>query len=78
MVSAEDYLREKYGAYRGHHAWRDLEEAFNAGKSSATNRIVTDEEVKAWVEKHGLDRGISSVVQAKSAFDDARLGVQTA
>lgn len=29
---AEDYLRDKYGAYRGHHAWREIEEAFNAGK----------------------------------------------
>ena len=29
--TAEDYLRGRYGAYRGHFAWRELEEAFNAG-----------------------------------------------
>lgn len=28
---AEDWLRQRYGAARGHHAWRDLTEAFNAG-----------------------------------------------
>lgn len=32
--NAEDYLRSKYGAYRGHFAWRELEEAFNAGRTS--------------------------------------------
>lgn len=32
--SAEEYLRGKYGAYRGHFAWRELEEAFNAGRAS--------------------------------------------
>lgn len=31
---AETYLRRRYGAYRGHFAWRELEEAFNAGKNS--------------------------------------------
>lgn len=29
--SAEDWLRKKYGAYRGHPEWRALEAAFNAG-----------------------------------------------
>ncbi len=29
--TAEDYLRGRYGAYRGHFAWRELEEAFNGG-----------------------------------------------
>ncbi len=29
--TAEYYLRGRYGAYRGHFAWRELEEAFNAG-----------------------------------------------
>lgn len=31
---AETYLRGKYGAYKGHFAWRELEEAFNAGAAS--------------------------------------------
>lgn len=30
--TAEEYLREKYGAYRAHHEWRALEDAFNAGR----------------------------------------------
>lgn len=33
-AQAEDYLRGKYGAYRGHPEWRALEEAFNAGRAS--------------------------------------------
>ena len=31
-ASAEDYLRHKYGAYRGHFAWRELEEAYSQGR----------------------------------------------
>lgn len=33
-LTAEDYLRSKYGAYRGHFAWRLLEQAFVAGQLS--------------------------------------------
>ena len=32
--SAEDYLRARYGAYRGHFAWRELQDAFNAGRAA--------------------------------------------
>ena len=32
--AAETWLRDKYGAYRGHFAWRELEEAFLAGRAS--------------------------------------------
>ena len=32
--SAEEYLRKRYGSYRGHHEWRALEDAFNAGRAS--------------------------------------------
>lgn len=31
---AEQWLRDRYGAYRGHFAWRELEEAFLAGRAS--------------------------------------------
>ena len=31
-ASAEDYMRHKYGAYRGHFAWRELEEAYSQGR----------------------------------------------
>lgn len=33
-ASAEEWLRSRYGAYRGHPAWRELEEAYNAGAAS--------------------------------------------
>lgn len=33
-TDAETWLRSRYGAYRGHFAWRELEEAFNAGRGS--------------------------------------------
>lgn len=32
--AAEAWLRARYGAYRGHFAWRELEEAFIAGRAS--------------------------------------------
>jgi hypothetical protein len=39
---AEDYLREKYGAYRGHFAWRELEEAFTTGYLRARTEQATE------------------------------------
>ena len=45
---AEDYLREKYGAYRGHFAWRELEEAFTTGYIRArTEQSAEIAELKA-------------------------------
>lgn len=38
-VAAEEWLRARYGAYRGHFAWRELEEAFIAGTDSARPQI---------------------------------------
>lgn len=32
--TAEEWLRHRYGAYRGHFAWRELEQAFEAGRAS--------------------------------------------
>lgn len=32
--AAEQWLRDRYGAYRGHFAWRELEDAFLAGRAS--------------------------------------------
>lgn len=47
-VSAQSYLRSRYGAYRGHFAWRELEEAFNAGMSSHTGVVpVGDFEIES-------------------------------
>lgn len=39
--AAETWLRDKYGAYRGHFAWRELEEAFLAGRASLAASAVT-------------------------------------
>jgi hypothetical protein len=41
-MSAENYLREKYGAYRGHFAWRELEEAFTTGHLRARTEQATE------------------------------------
>jgi hypothetical protein len=35
VADAETWLRNRYGAARGHHAWRELIEAFNAGRTAA-------------------------------------------
>jgi hypothetical protein len=43
-ADAETYLRDRYGAARGHHAWRELTEAFNAGCASAQQA----EPVREW------------------------------
>ena len=37
---AEDYLREKYGAYRGHFAWREIEEAFTTARTEQAAEIA--------------------------------------
>lgn len=44
---AEVWLRSRYGAYRGHFAWRELEEAFNAGRASLPLPAAGQEPV-AW------------------------------
>jgi len=33
-TNADDWLRSRYGSVRGHAAWRELIEAFNAGRAS--------------------------------------------
>jgi hypothetical protein len=37
---AEDYLREKYGAYRGHFAWREIEESFTTARTEQATEIA--------------------------------------
>jgi hypothetical protein len=46
-ADAETYLRDRYGAARGHHAWRELTEAFNAGCASAQQAEVDQDELHA-------------------------------
>ena len=38
--SAETWLRARYGAYRGHFAWRELEEAYAAGAQDMQERCA--------------------------------------
>lgn len=42
-MDAQTWLRARYGAYRGHPAWRELEEAFNAGCHAALPGIAMEE-----------------------------------
>jgi hypothetical protein len=50
-ATAEYYLRGRYGAYRGHHAWRELEEAFNAGMAAQpADRLA---QLEQWVDATG-------------------------
>ena len=57
--AAEQWLRDRYGAYRGHFAWRELEEAFLAGRASlaasegsneGSESVVAD----GWLHENGL------------------------
>ena len=44
-ASAEEYLRSRYGAYKAHHEWRSLEDAFKAG-AIHSSRAVAEAAVK--------------------------------
>lgn len=46
--AAEDWLRQRYGAARGHHAWRDLAEAFNAGAALSVKAGSYPEIPEGW------------------------------
>lgn len=50
--TAEEYLRARYGAYRGHYEWRALEEAFNAGAAAEREACALEVE-KAGMEGYG-------------------------
>ena len=49
--AAETWLRDRYGAYRGHFAWRELEEAFLAGRAS----------LSAEAEAESIQQGMATV-----------------
>lgn len=65
--AAEQWLRDRYGAYRGHFAWREIEEAFLAGRASLAANAGSEPvawtggeewEQLAWhlcAEEHGED-----------------------
>lgn len=67
--SAEEYLRSKYGAYRGHHAWRELEEAYNAGKKASSQL-----EEKAL--RMGWNDGLSAATNILSRYAETDLVVR--
>jgi hypothetical protein len=50
--AAEEYLRGKYGAYRGHFAWREIEEAFIAGEARRLNAPQTATDAQPQGESH--------------------------
>ncbi|MFJ3048553.1 hypothetical protein ACIPEN_22190, partial [Herbaspirillum chlorophenolicum] len=66
--TAEEYLRHRYGAHRGHFDWRALEEAFNAGAISTPSAgaavpdgwkrpedgdLITDAKKRSMIEHNG-------------------------
>lgn len=54
---AEKWLRSRYGAYRGHFAWRELEEAFTAGRASIA---MGDGEPVAWIRTTDITEIVDS------------------
>ena len=64
-ADAEEYLRNKYGAYRGHPEWRALEAAFNAGRAIPPSPS-TAPEVPPFPESFGL----ADVPHAMNTPDD--------
>lgn len=58
---AEAWLRSRYGAYRGHFAWRELEEAFNAGRASLSLPAAGQEPVAWMVPKLQTFKGATRV-----------------
>lgn len=53
--AAERWLRDRYGAYRGHFAWRELEEAFLAGRASLAASAGSEPvESDGWLHQDGL------------------------
>lgn len=73
--SAESYLRKKYGAYRGHHMWRDLEAAFHAGRESLVGEsgvTINERLFKALERLVNIENGSGmAVVGWKAAMDEA-------
>lgn len=55
--AAEKWLRDRYGAYRGHFAWRELEEAFLAGRASLSANA--GEPTKAQIREVFMAHGFS-------------------
>lgn len=59
--AAEQWLRDRYGAYRGHFAWRELEEAFLAGRASLAASAGSNE---------GSSEGSGPVAQLAAERDE--------
>lgn len=58
--AAEQWLRDRYGAYRGHFAWRELEEAFLAGRASlaasaGSEPVASSEDVQKKIQSNTWD-----------------------
>ena len=57
---AEEYLRGKYGAHRGHPEWRTIEAAFVAG--AAAEREAAAMTAKESLQRLGVDWAITEAV----------------
>ena len=60
VVMDEGYLREKYGAHRGHPEWRAIEAAFAAG--AAAEREACAMAAKESLQRLGVDWAITEAV----------------
>ena len=79
--TAEDYLRGRYGAYRGHFAWRELEEAFNAGlraQAASVEPLTKDDidKLAEVLEVTSLDEVEPETVYAFTRAIEARFAPQ--
>lgn len=64
---AEDYLREKYGAYRGHFAWRELEVAYTTAYLRAKQE--TEQAIKD-ARKQALEDVIQCINSERGGSSD--------
>lgn len=64
FLNAEEYLRYKYGAYRGFPAWREIEEGYNQGRYDEAMAQGPDAEPKVEPSKFLLNG-----MRFKMAFD---------
>jgi len=81
VADAETYLRDRYGAARGHHAWRELTEAFNAGCASAQQaepvrewQWLTDEEIAAALPHEPGDLDFACALAIEAALKEKNHG----
>lgn len=73
--AAEQWLRDRYGAYRGHFAWRELEEAFLAGRASLA--ASAGSEPMAYVDRADAVNLARNLLDEPREVVVTRRGIQT-